>query len=183
MRIQNAFKLAKESWDDSTSSAKKLQDRQEYLQKQTDIYTDKVSLLSQELDDLESAENRNENAIRQKQNQLTSAQISLKRYQNSLASVNEELENLDSKERMEQLDASMDDLTASAKETESAFKALKSTWNDNTKSIQKYKAEQQYLTDQSENYEKQVKNLEVSYGNWNPRRSGTKKPSGKNGQN
>lgn len=156
----NAFKLAKESWDDSTSSAKKLQDRQEYLQKQTDIYTDKVTLLSLELDDLESAENRNENAIRQKQNQLTSAQISLKRYQNSLASVNEELENLDSKERMEQLDASMDDLTASAKETESAFKALKSTWNENTKSIQKYKAEQQYLTDQSENYEKQVKNLE-----------------------
>ena len=41
---------------------------------------------------MKSAENRNEDAVRKKQNQLTSAQISLTKYQKGLAEVTEELE-------------------------------------------------------------------------------------------
>ena len=42
---RNAFNLAKAAWDDSTSSVDKLRDRQEYLTKQTETYSDKVNLL------------------------------------------------------------------------------------------------------------------------------------------
>src|SRR5699024_5933625 len=66
---RNAFKLAKAAWDESTSTVDKLRDRQEYLAKQTEAYSDKVNVLQQELDQLESAEKRNEKAIRKKQNQ------------------------------------------------------------------------------------------------------------------
>ena len=88
----NSFKLAKAAWDDSTTAVEKLKDRQEYLAKQTDVYSDKVEILKRELEEMESAENRNEDAIRKKQNQLTSAQISLTKYQKGLAEVTEELE-------------------------------------------------------------------------------------------
>lgn len=80
----NSFKLAKAAWDDSTTAVEKLKDRQEYLAKQTDVYSDKVEILKRELEEMESAENRNEDAIRKKQNQLTSAQISLTKYQKGL---------------------------------------------------------------------------------------------------
>ena len=62
----NSFKLAKAAWDDSTTAVEKLKDRQEYLAKQTDVYSDKVEILKRELEEMESAENRNEDAIRKK---------------------------------------------------------------------------------------------------------------------
>lgn len=83
----NSFKLAKAAWDDSTTAVEKLKDRQEYLAKQTDVYSDKVEILKRELEEMKSAENRNEDAVRKKQNQLTSAQISLTKYQKGLAEV------------------------------------------------------------------------------------------------
>ena len=48
------------------AAVEKLKDRQEYLAKQTDVYSDKVEILKRELEEMESAENRNEDAIRKK---------------------------------------------------------------------------------------------------------------------
>ena len=89
---RNAFNLAKAAWDESTSAMEKLKDRQEYLTMQTETYSDKVSVLKQELTQLESAEKRDEQAIRKKQNQLTQAQISLTKYQKGLEDVTHQLE-------------------------------------------------------------------------------------------
>ena len=89
---RNAFNLAKTAWDESTTAMDKLKDRQEYLTRQTETYSDKVTILQQELSQLESAEKRDEQAIRKKQNQLTSAQISLTNYQKGLADVTQQLE-------------------------------------------------------------------------------------------
>ena len=50
----NSFKLAKAAWDDSTTAVEKLKDRQEYLAKQTDVYSDKVEILKRELEEMES---------------------------------------------------------------------------------------------------------------------------------
>ena len=48
----NSFKLAKAAWDDSTTAVEKLKDRQEYLAKQTDVYSDKVEILKRELEEM-----------------------------------------------------------------------------------------------------------------------------------
>ena len=61
---RNAFNLAKTAWDESTTAMDKLKDRQEYLTRQTETYSDKVTILQQELSQLESAEKRDEQAIR-----------------------------------------------------------------------------------------------------------------------
>ena len=50
---RNAFNLAKTAWDESTTAMDKLKDRQEYLVKQTETYSDKVTILQQELSQLE----------------------------------------------------------------------------------------------------------------------------------
>ena len=44
---RSAFKLAKSEWDKSTSSADKLRATQEYLQNQTEAYTQKVDRLTE----------------------------------------------------------------------------------------------------------------------------------------
>lgn len=158
---RNAFNLAKASWDDSTSAVDKLRDRQEYLAKQTETYTDKVNVLQQELDQLESAETRNEKAIRKKQNQLTQAKTSLLNYQKGLKDVTDQLTNgsAAAEEEMKSLDTTMGNLTAAAQENETAFSALKSGYDENTKSVKQYKDQQKYLTDQIDNYENQIKTL------------------------
>ena len=51
----NAFKLAKASYDENTSAMEKMQDRQKFLASQTEIYSDKVNLLKEELKAMESA--------------------------------------------------------------------------------------------------------------------------------
>ena len=96
---RNAFNLAKASWDDSTSAVDKLRDRQEYLAKQTETYTDKVNVLQQELDQLKSAETRNEKAIRKKQNQLTQAKTSLLNYQKGHKDFTDKLDQLQQKRK------------------------------------------------------------------------------------
>lgn len=158
---RNAFKLAKAAWDESTSTVDKLRDRQEYLAKQTEAYSDKVNVLQQELDQLESAEKRNEKAIRKKQNQLTQAKTSLLNYQKGLQDVTNQLTSGSgaAEDEMKSLDSVMGNLTAAAQENETAFDALKSGYDENTKSVKKYGDQQKYLTDQVGNYENQVKTL------------------------
>lgn len=161
----NSFKLAKAAWDDSTTAVEKLKDRQEYLAKQTDVYSDKVEILKRELEEMESAENRNEDAIRKKQNQLTSAQISLTKYQKGLAEVTEELESgaAESKEQIRKLSDEIAESTDKIKANEIEIEALKAKYDDHTKSIVKYKDEQKYLSNQTENYERILESLK---NNW-----------------
>lgn len=157
----NSFKLAKAAWDDSTTAVEKLKDRQEYLAKQTDVYSDKVEILKRELEEMESAENRNEDAIRKKQNQLTSAQISLTKYQKGLAEVTEEFESgaAESKEQIRKLSDEIAESTDKIKANEIEIEALKAKYDDHTKSIVKYKDEQKYLLNQTENYERILESL------------------------
>ena len=159
---RNAFNLAKAAWDESTSAMDKLKDRQEYLTKQTETYSDKVSVLKQELTQLESAEKRDEQAIRKKQNQLTQAQISLTKYQKGLEDVTHQLETGAgaADDEMRSLDQTIGNLSAAAKENETAFAALKSGYDESTKASQKYGDQQKYLASQVKNYESQVDALE-----------------------
>ena len=53
---RNEFDRAKIAWDESTSSMEKLQDRQKYLSKQTQLYSDKVNILQRELAEMEKSE-------------------------------------------------------------------------------------------------------------------------------
>ena len=158
---RNAFNLAKAAWDESTTAMDKLKDRQEYLARQTETYSDKVTILQQELYQLESAENRNEQAIRKKQNQLTQAQISLTKYQRGLEDVTHQLESgsAAADEEMKSLDQTLGNLSAAAKENETAFATLKSGYDENTKASQKYGDQQKYLTGQVQNYENQIDTL------------------------
>ena len=159
---RNAFNLAKTAWDESTTAMDKLKDRQEYLTRQTETYSDKVTILQQELLQLESAEKRNEQAIRKKQNQLTQAQISLTKYQKGLEDVTHQLESgsAAADEEIKSLDQTLRNLSAAAKENETAFAALKSGYDKNTKASQKYGDQQKYLTGQVQNYENQIDTLE-----------------------
>ena len=77
---RSAFNLVKSTWDESTKTAEKLKETQKYLAEQTKDYSDKVTILSRQLDELESAENRDEKAIQNKRNQLNQAKTSLKQY-------------------------------------------------------------------------------------------------------
>lgn len=160
---RNAFNLAKAAWDDSTSSVDKLRDRQEYLSKQTETYSDKVNVLQQELNQLKSAEDRNEKAIRKKENQLTQAQISLTKYQKGLADVTQQLESgsAETEQALRSLDEALSIMTAQAKENETEIEALKSAYDEHTKSIVKYGDQYDYLTSQIDNYEGQVKTLQA----------------------
>ncbi len=88
----STFKLAKSQWDSSTSSLKKLKDTQSYLASQTQSYASKVNVLTAELDELENAEKRDEDAIAKKKNQLNNAQTSLNNYKRNLNEVTAALE-------------------------------------------------------------------------------------------
>lgn len=88
---RTAFKLAQSQWDENTKSADKLRDKQEYLAKQTEDYSDKVKLLKRELQELENAEERNEDAINKKKSQLNQAKTSLNNYEKGLKAVEQEL--------------------------------------------------------------------------------------------
>lgn len=87
------LKLAQSQYDKNTSSTKKLEDRQKYLAKQTDVYKDKVKILNAQLKEMESAENRDETAISKKRAELNQAEATLNKYEKSLEDVNKQLEN------------------------------------------------------------------------------------------
>lgn len=159
---RNSFKLAKTAWDDSTSAMDKLQDRQKYLAEQTKTYSDKVKILEEELKALEGAEERDEQAIRKKRSQLTSTQAALINYEKGLKDVEKQIKSGSAvmDEEMKRLDGTMETLSASAKENESAFKLVKAEWKDGTKAAQKLKDEQKFLENQTKNYGEQVGILE-----------------------
>lgn len=159
---RNNFKLAKAEWDDSTTVMEKLQKQEKYLADQTDIYSDKVKILQEELEILQGAEERDEKAIRKKRNQLTAAQATLKNYEKGHKDVEKQIKSGSAvmDEEMKRLDGSMDELSASAKENETAFQLVKAKWTEGTKAAQKLKDEQKFLESQTKNYGEQVTILE-----------------------
>lgn len=88
---RSAFNLAKSTWDESTKSAEKLRTEQKYLASQTKDYSDKVILLQRQLEELESAEVRDEKAIHNKKSQLNQTKTTLNNYKKALKDVESEL--------------------------------------------------------------------------------------------
>lgn len=74
------FKLTQAQYDKNTSSMDKLKDRYEYLNNAIDTQTKKVTILEEQLRELEDAEEKDEQAIERKRIALTQAQTSLERY-------------------------------------------------------------------------------------------------------
>lgn len=159
---RNSFKLAKLAWDDSTASMDKLKDKQEFLTNQTEAYSQKVSMLEEELSFLENAEEKNTQAIRKKKNQLNNIQATLIKYQKELKEVTVQITSgsAEMEEEMKKLDGSLSTLSESAKENQSAFELMKTQWKEGTKAAEKLKDEQTFLTSQTQNYEAQIKTLE-----------------------
>lgn len=89
---RSAYKLARSEWDSSTSSVKKLTDKQEYLSNQTEAYAEKVRQLSEILESQENAQTRDEEAISKTRQQLDNAKASLNYYRQGLEEVNRQLE-------------------------------------------------------------------------------------------
>lgn len=110
---RSAFNLVKSTWDESTKTAEKLKETQKYLAEQTKDYSDKVTILSRQLDELESAENRDEKAIQNKRNQLNQAKTSLNNYKKGLEEVEEKLKSGSS--RMQDYAKKLDNLGEKAK--------------------------------------------------------------------
>lgn len=88
---RSAYKLARSEWDSSTSSVKKLTDKQEYLSNQTEAYAEKVRQLSEILESQENAQTRDEEAISKTRQQLDNAKASLNYYRQGLEEVNRQL--------------------------------------------------------------------------------------------
>jgi len=109
------FKLAQSQWDASTTSMEKMRAKQEFLAKQTADYSDKVKLLEQELKELQTAENRNEDAIHKKAAQLNQAKTSLNNYQKGLAEVEKDLQSGTTK--IKDYTQKLDDFSDKAKKT------------------------------------------------------------------
>lgn len=110
---RSAFNLVKSTWDESTKTAEKLKETQKYLAEQTKDYSDKVTILSRQLDELESAENRDEKAIQNKRNQLNQAKTSLNNYKKGLEEVEEKLKS--GSARMQDYAKKLDNLGEKAK--------------------------------------------------------------------
>ena len=78
------LKLAQSQYDKNTSVTTKLKDKQAYLAKQTEVYSQKVKVLTEKLSAQESAETKDEAAIRKTKTALAEAQAKLNGYQSSL---------------------------------------------------------------------------------------------------
>lgn len=159
---RNSFKLAKIQWDENTTAMEKLETQQEYLSRQTVVYTQKIDVLDKELRDLENAEKRNEQAIKKKKNQLNNTKVTLANYEKGLKEVTAQITSgsAETEEEMKKLDRSLSTLSEAAKENQSAFGLVKTEWEAGTKEAKKLKDEQSFLTSQTQNYEKQVEALE-----------------------
>ena len=85
------LKLAQSQYDKNTSITDKLRDRQTYLTKQTEVYSDKSKILNQQIEEMSQDENADQEAIEKKKTELTRTQTKLNEYSNSLKEVNEQL--------------------------------------------------------------------------------------------
>lgn len=110
----SAFKLAKSQYDANTSSVKKLKDTQKYLSDNTEAYKSKCIVLKKQLENLENAEVRNENAISRKRTELNNAQAALNKYEDGLREVNAKL--LSGQAAIEEYAKKIDDFSSKTKD-------------------------------------------------------------------
>jgi len=92
------FKLAQSQWDKNTQSLTKLADKQKYLQGQTELYSDKVKILQEQLKSMSDAEGKNSEKIEKKKQKLQETQTALENYRNKVDKLQAELEKLESEE-------------------------------------------------------------------------------------
>lgn len=92
------FKLAQSQWDKNTKALTKLGDKQKYLQGQTALYSDKVSVLREQLKEMSDAEGKNSEKIEKKKQKLNETQTALENYRNKVDKLSAELSKLESEE-------------------------------------------------------------------------------------
>lgn len=85
------FKLTQAAYDENTKVSQKLADKQEFLSKQYEAQSKRVSVLRFELEELEKAEKVNEKQLEAKRNALTNAEVSLIKYGKELETVSTEV--------------------------------------------------------------------------------------------
>lgn len=88
---RSEFKLTKSTWDSTTTATEKLKQTNSYLAKQYEESARKVSVLTSELEELESAETRDEKAISKKKAALATAQTSMNNYKKGLEETTQKL--------------------------------------------------------------------------------------------
>ena len=86
------FKNVQTQYDKNTSSSQKLLDKQNYLTSAYDLQKNKVTILREELKELENSENRNEVAITKKRTALKAAENQLDKYGIQLKEVSKQVE-------------------------------------------------------------------------------------------
>lgn len=86
------FKNVQTQYDKNTSSSQKLIDKQNYLTSAYDLQKNKVTILREELKELENSENRNEVAITKKRTALKAAENQLDKYGIQLKEVSKQVE-------------------------------------------------------------------------------------------
>lgn len=87
------FQLVKSQYDENTKTSQKLADKLSYLNNAYDIQKNKVSLLSEELKEMEESENADEVAITKKRTALKAAEGQLNRYKAQIQDVSKEIKN------------------------------------------------------------------------------------------
>ena len=87
----NQFKISQAQWDSSISSSEKLSKKQEYLSNAYKIQSEKVEILTKQLDELKTTEGDNQKAIEKKEKALTQAKIQLEKYGVELKNVESKL--------------------------------------------------------------------------------------------
>ena len=85
------FQLVKSQYDENTKTSQKLADKLTYLNNAYDIQKNKVSLLSEELKEMEESENADEVAITKKRTALKAAEGQLNRYKSQIQDVSKEI--------------------------------------------------------------------------------------------
>ena len=82
------LKLAQSQYNENTSAVQKLTDSQKYLASQTQAYSSKVQILTEQLEEMKNDENANQEAIAKKEDELKKAQTKLNQYEGQLKEVN-----------------------------------------------------------------------------------------------
>lgn len=148
-----AYELVKSTWDESTKTAEKLQERQKYLANQVKDYSDKVKMLQGTLKELEDREKTNAEKLQKKREQLEAAVSTTENYKNKCNSLKAELEKMESaesanetaiqKKRNELVKAEKNylDYSKKAEQLEKDIDKLNKSEANNEAALQKKKAE------------------------------------------
>ena len=169
---RSAFKLAQSQWDENTKSADKLRDKQKYLSKQTEDYTDKVKLLERELKELEDSENKNAEKLKKKREQFEATKNTAESYRKKCNEIRTELEVLEKnenanedaikkkREELEKAEKGFSDYSSRLEKIEKDIDKLNSSESNNATAIQKKQSQLNQAKTSLNNYKKGLKDVE-----------------------